>query len=416
MTSWMVPDNTVLHVDDESDLLDVTKAFLGREGLSVETAENASEGLARLEEGGIDCIVSDYDMSGMDGLEFLTAVRDRGLEVPFILFTGRGDEEVASEAISAGVSDYLQKEAGTEQYQVLANRVRNYAAQYRTEREIERVRERYELVARVGSDVIYEWEDEDDRVTFLSGFAEHFGVEPPERPDTEWWFEQVHPDDREGVRARLTEAIEAEVEELHLEYRVSHDDGGYRHVSEDRCNRYDDGRLVRIVGAVRDVTDRRRREQRLDALHEASRELMTATTVAEVVATLSRAAEEILNISLHAVYRLEGDLLVPETATDRVEEVFGGVPTIERGDGLMWEAVDTDRTRTYDDLTDNEEVYNDDTPVRSEFHVPIEGLGLFVAASTVPDDFAETDVRLVQVLVANGEAALARIDDELAGQ
>lgn len=64
-------------------------------------------------------------MPGMNGIEFLESVRAIDEDLPFILFTGKGSEEVASEAISAGVTDYLQKQSGTDQYTILANRITN---------------------------------------------------------------------------------------------------------------------------------------------------------------------------------------------------------------------------------------------------------------------------------------------------
>jgi CheY-like chemotaxis protein len=80
---------TVLHVDDDPDFADVTATFLERAGerFTVETGTSASEGIDRLENDGVDCIVSDYEMPGQDGIEFLEAVRDRYPALPFILFT-----------------------------------------------------------------------------------------------------------------------------------------------------------------------------------------------------------------------------------------------------------------------------------------------------------------------------------------
>jgi len=114
----------VLHVDGDTEFADVTATRLEREDgrFVVETAADAAAGLARLEAGGIDCIVSEYDVPGSDGIEFLECVREARGDLPFILFTGEGSEAVASEAITAGATDYLRK-GRDDQYAALADRI-----------------------------------------------------------------------------------------------------------------------------------------------------------------------------------------------------------------------------------------------------------------------------------------------------
>lgn len=126
---------TVLHVDDDTGFADLTADILerGDDQVTVETAFSASDGLAHLAEADIDCIVSDYDMPGMNGIDFLHAVREDYPDLPFILFTGKGSEAVASEAFSAGATDYLQKEGGTDQYTVLVQKITNSVEKYRAE-------------------------------------------------------------------------------------------------------------------------------------------------------------------------------------------------------------------------------------------------------------------------------------------
>ncbi|MFB6202777.1 MAG: PAS domain S-box protein [Halorhabdus sp.] len=129
----------VLHVDDEPGLAEMAAEFLEREDdrLVVDTARNADDALDTLTARDIDCVVSDYDMPGRDGIALLEAVRADDPELPFILYTGKGSEEIASEAISAGVTDYLQKGTDQSQYAVLANRVTNAVETYRNKKRAE---------------------------------------------------------------------------------------------------------------------------------------------------------------------------------------------------------------------------------------------------------------------------------------
>jgi len=100
----------VLYVDDETSLLDLCKTYLERSGeFIVTTATSAPEALRILEFAKFDAIVSDYQMPEMDGIEFLKVVRGRGDKTPFIIFTGKGREEVMIEALNAGADFYLQK-------------------------------------------------------------------------------------------------------------------------------------------------------------------------------------------------------------------------------------------------------------------------------------------------------------------
>ncbi|MDZ7850286.1 MAG: PAS domain S-box protein [Halodesulfurarchaeum sp.] len=134
----------VLLVDEDADFADMAATILEQnERFVVVTASSAKEGRSHLDEADVDCIVSDYKMPEQNGIEFLEAVRENHPDLPFILFTGKGSEEVASEALSAGATDYLQKRAGTEQYDLLANRIRNAVDQYRSTertRDLERIR------------------------------------------------------------------------------------------------------------------------------------------------------------------------------------------------------------------------------------------------------------------------------------
>lgn len=131
----------VLCVDDEPDLAELVASYLmdHADDIDARAATSGAAALEVLRSDPIDCVVCDYKMPEMDGLELLDIVREDHPDLPFILFTGRGSENVASEAVRAGVSDYIPKSTGTEQYELLTNRVRNLverAQARRTTREL----------------------------------------------------------------------------------------------------------------------------------------------------------------------------------------------------------------------------------------------------------------------------------------
>ncbi len=102
---------SVLFVDDEPELLDTVRMFLERSGdVKVMTAVSGEECLKILAGQHIDAIVSDYLMPGMDGIRLLREVRCRYPGIPFLIFTGRGREEVVIEALNNGANFYLRKE------------------------------------------------------------------------------------------------------------------------------------------------------------------------------------------------------------------------------------------------------------------------------------------------------------------
>lgn len=101
---------SVLYVDDEELLLEIGRRFLEKDGtMAVTTLASARAALVQIGAAPFDAIISDYQMLDMDGIMFLKEVRTREPDLPFILFTHRGRDEVATEAFNHGADFYIQK-------------------------------------------------------------------------------------------------------------------------------------------------------------------------------------------------------------------------------------------------------------------------------------------------------------------
>ncbi len=254
----------VLHVDDDPGLTEVAARFLEREDprLAVATESEPAAALERLAGGGFDCIVSDYDMPRMDGLEFFEAVRERHPDVPFILFTGKGSEAVAGEAVSAGVTDYLQKETSTEQYRLLSNRITNAVDQSRTEARLDEERRRFRVLFEQFTQptVEVEYENEEPIVRRVNpAFEEVFGY-AAEAIVGESLDEYIVPDGQETEAERINEQVR-EGDRLAAEQVTRRTADGTREFLLQNAV-YPDGSGGFAI--YTDITDRRERERRVE--------------------------------------------------------------------------------------------------------------------------------------------------------
>jgi CheY-like chemotaxis protein len=120
----------VLLVDDSPDVLDVVSRLLERhtDDLQVTTATSALDAFGVLREASVDCIVSDYKMPAVDGLEFCREVRREYPDLGFIIFTNKDADDFETVAAESGVTAFVDKDADGTRYGVLAAAIRDAVA------------------------------------------------------------------------------------------------------------------------------------------------------------------------------------------------------------------------------------------------------------------------------------------------
>lgn len=134
----------------------------------------------------------------------------------------------------------------------------------RAEDALREVEERYRLAARATNDAIWDWHFASNHVRWNEAIEEGYGHRlETVRPTGEWWIEQIHPDDRARVDETIHAAIDGTAESWIAEYRFRRSDGSYADVFDrGHIIRDEDGRASRMIGAMLDLTERRREERR----------------------------------------------------------------------------------------------------------------------------------------------------------
>ena len=159
----------VLYVNDDADfaelvqtkLLNISPVF---EFTAVGTAEAALEELAISP---IDCVVTSYSLPDETGIALLEQLRAERDELPTILFTGRGNEQIASEATNAGVSDYIPIHAEQDSFELLARRIQTLIQAARKEEVAGRMFNRFQRTLERATDAIYAV-DSDWRIEYIN--------------------------------------------------------------------------------------------------------------------------------------------------------------------------------------------------------------------------------------------------------
>jgi PAS domain S-box-containing protein len=231
----------------------------------------------RLGAGGVDAVILDLTLPDSSGLETFEKVQKQFPTVPILVLTASQNEAMADLAIRHGAQDYLLKDRVDS---ALVSRAVRYAIERkRGENALRKSEERFELMARATNDAVWDLDISSNRMWWNVGVRSFLGY-PADTvgSDFNWWRDHIHLEDRDRVITTVRSVIDGGGRFWLDEYRFLCADGSYACVFDRGYVLHDDaGKPLRMIGAMMDITDRKRAEEALRETNETLRTLIHAS-------------------------------------------------------------------------------------------------------------------------------------------
>jgi PAS domain S-box-containing protein len=264
----VTPPLRILLLEDDPTDAALIQELLEADNIACELTrvQTRTEYLSSLEDSAIELILADYKLPSFDGLSALKLARNVRPDLPFIFVSGTLGEEVAIEALKIGATDYVLKNRLSR----LAPSVRRALgeasdrAQRKRAEEALRRSEMYlaeaQALSHTGS---FGWEILGSEIYWSDETYRIFEIEPTTKPTVKMALDRTHPDDRPYLR-QIIERVALERRSFSAEHRLRMPNGSVKHVRVvARRVASEDPERVLFIGAVTDITERKRAEETL---------------------------------------------------------------------------------------------------------------------------------------------------------
>jgi PAS domain S-box-containing protein len=411
-------DVKVLHVDDDEDQLKFTKLFLEQNNPSfkITSVKSPEKALLEIEKKHYDCLVSDYNMPSLDGLELARKIRENS-RIPIILYTGQGSEEVAEQAFRAGVDSYIRKEMHPANYHVLGQSIKNVGERHKASLLLAESERRYRKLVE-DSPLPMSVTSRDVIVFVNQKRLELTGEKISEDIVGSSGLESIHPEDRDHVLKRLRARLNGEEVSPVTSFRLLRSNGPVIYVEDHMSDTVWDGEPA-VLHSLVDLTERVMYEKQLKALHRYGARLQGASDKDEVAEVSLQAIEGLMGFSSASFGVVECEELVFSHALGL--DSFREVRYSLNGSGISVRAVNTSETQhIVDTRLDGDYIsYYAEELERihlSELDVPVRLDGDVVAVINVEHDevdaFSTDHIRLLGLLAIHVSSAFKRIREE----
>ena len=272
----------ILVVEDNSNDYFLFTEYLRLTGLPIRElhhAEKLQEALEIVQDDSPDLIFLDLTLPDSEGIRSFARLNDQAPHISIIVLSGLSDTQVALNTIVMGAQDYLVK--GEFDEKLLAKSIQYSIERKKILQKVVENYERYNTLIKATNDTIWDWDLRTNEILWNEGITTIFGFKAIDVQNTvEWHNQKIHPDDRERVLQKIDQCIHEGEDQWQEEYRYLSAAGTYRSVFDrGYILRTDQHKPYRVIGAMMDITERKKMQEELMRSQIETQKLITQITI-----------------------------------------------------------------------------------------------------------------------------------------